>query len=296
MVDLDSLRCFVAAAERLNFRAAARQVALSPAAFSERIKRLEGELGALLFARTTRSVALTPAGVRLLPQARRCLDEAQRCAAVVTEHGPRPPFVLRIGTRYELGMSWIVPSLSALEEREPQRRLHLSFGDSPELLRKLDEGEIDAVVSSVRLTQGGLDYVVLHAEEYAFVGLPALFRDRPLEEPPDAVDHHLLDIAGDLPLFRYLMDALDSSEPWPFGRMEILGTIAAVRFRALEGAGVAVLPLYFVRDDLAAGRLVRLLPELSLRTDSFRLIWRARSPKDPDLRVLAEQLKGLPLQ
>ena len=80
MLDLESLRCFEAAAVRLSFRAAANQVGLSPAAFSERIRRLEDELGVSLFARTTRRVKLTPAGERLLPQARKALTETQRCS------------------------------------------------------------------------------------------------------------------------------------------------------------------------------------------------------------------------
>ena len=51
--DLDSLRCFITAAEQRHFRSAARAVGLSPAAFSDRIKRLELGLGASLFSRTT---------------------------------------------------------------------------------------------------------------------------------------------------------------------------------------------------------------------------------------------------
>src|SRR6185503_13753548 len=95
--DLESLHCFVRAATSPSFRAAARSVALSPAAFGDRIRRLEEELGARLFQRTTRRVALTPEGTRLLPQARRCLEEAERCRAVLgSEEGP--PFELLIGT------------------------------------------------------------------------------------------------------------------------------------------------------------------------------------------------------
>ena len=61
---LDSLRCFVALVERKNFRAAAEEVGLSPAAFSERIRRLEQDFGAQLFVRTTRKVEVSTAGLR----------------------------------------------------------------------------------------------------------------------------------------------------------------------------------------------------------------------------------------
>src|SRR5688572_6226174 len=111
--DLDSLRCFEAAAVTLNFRRAARAVALSPAAFSDRIRQLEDQVGEPLFQRNTRQVSLTVAGEKLLPQARRVIGEAQRCL----ERGDdsESPFELTIGTRFELGLSWLTGALGALE-------------------------------------------------------------------------------------------------------------------------------------------------------------------------------------
>ena len=72
---LESIHCFDVGARLLNFRAAAKQVFLSPAAFSDRIRRLEEQLGAPLFVRSTRKVVLTETGERLLPQARRMLED-----------------------------------------------------------------------------------------------------------------------------------------------------------------------------------------------------------------------------
>src|SRR5687768_13888848 len=107
--DIDSLRCFAVAAHHRNFRKAAKEVALSPAAFSDRIKRLEELLGVRLFQRTTRTCALTPDGERALAHARGALEAARRC---VDASAREPvPFDLVIGTRFELGLSWLTPSL-----------------------------------------------------------------------------------------------------------------------------------------------------------------------------------------
>ena len=103
--DLESLRCFLAAARHLSFRVAARAVALSPAAFSDRIQRLEDTLGASLFDRTTRRVALTAAGERLVPEAQRCLDQARRCGEVVLrEDGAPLPYELTDRHTLKLGL------------------------------------------------------------------------------------------------------------------------------------------------------------------------------------------------
>src|SRR5687768_9878652 len=123
--DLESLRCFDAAATHLSFRVAASAVALSPAAFGDRIKRLEAQLATPLFQRTTRRVALTPAGHRLLGQARRVLEEARRCQQIVHDDVGAVPYELTIGTRFELGLSWLTPSLRGLGQARPERTLHL---------------------------------------------------------------------------------------------------------------------------------------------------------------------------
>lgn len=288
-LDLQSLRCFLVAAELRNFRAASRRVALSPAAFGERIQRLEELVGAPLFVRTTRSVGLTEAGARLLPHAQACLEEAQRCLQL--SEGRRP-LALTVGTRFELGLDWLVPALHELEQRRPERMLHLYFGDSADLLAGLRGDRIDAIVSSVRIAEAGFDHATLFPESYVFVGDPELLRRLPVHGPADVARHRLLDVSPDLPLFRYLLEAGADSRDWPFERAWYLGTIAAIRSMVLRGVGVAVLPRYFVREEVESGRLVQILPERSLRADAFRLIWRAGHPAERELRALAEELRA----
>lgn len=293
--DLESLRCFVAAATHLRFRSAADACALSPTAFSARIRALEERLAAPLFQRTTRSVRLTEAGERLLIQARVTLDAAERCAHVVRQD-VAPPFELTLGTRFELGLSFIVPALRALEERRPGRRIHLYFADSVDLVARILRGDVDAAVHSMRLNDARLSYVPLHEERYVLVGARKLIDKTPLGSARDAAKHTLLDVHSDLPLFRYLLDARPADEQWSFAHVERLGTIAAIRARALEGAGLAVLPLYFVHKDLSAGRLTALLPRTKLASDWFRLVWRAGHPHEARFRELAADLAALPLR
>jgi DNA-binding transcriptional LysR family regulator len=294
--DPESLRCFEAAATQLSFRVAARNVHLSPAAFSERIRRLEDLLGTSLFARTTRRVTLTAAGLRLLPQARRALAELRACAHVAQEPDVQPAFELVLGTRFELGLSWLVPSLTPLANLTPGRTLQLVFGDGPELLAGVERGTLDAMVSSQRLTRAGLRYAALHEEHYVFVGSSTLLRKTPLRRADHARHHVVMDTAADLPLFRYFLDASPASESWAFQRVELLGTIGAVRQRVLEGVGVAVLPRYLVQADLRARRLHVILGGRTLQTDHFRLVWKRGHALEEAMNQLATQLAALPLR
>lgn len=293
--DLESLRCFDAAATHLSFRVAARAVALSPAALGDRIKRLEEQLAAPLFVRTTRRVALTPAGHRLVAQARRVLDEAGKCRHVASDDTTAIPFELTIGTRFELGISWLTPLLDALKERAPARQLHLVFGDSPDLLEKTHKGAVDATVTSARLGTARFAYALLHEERYVFVGAPSLVDERPLKRADDARVHTLIDAGEGLPLFRYLRDASPADEPWTFSGVELLGAIGAIRLRVLAGAGVAVLPHYLVEPDLAKGTLRELLPRRALDSDHFRLVWREGHPMEHELHALAADMRVFPL-
>jgi DNA-binding transcriptional LysR family regulator len=128
----------------------------------------------------------------------------------------------------------------------------------------------------------------LHDEDYALVGAASLVRKHPLRRAEHAGQHVLLDIAADLPLFRYFVDAHGTRETWSFRKVELLGTIGAIRLRALHGAGIAVLPRYFIEADLRAGRLVRLMSRVSLQRDAFRLIWRTGHPREGELRASRE--------
>jgi DNA-binding transcriptional LysR family regulator len=118
----------------------------------------------------------------------------------------------------------------------------------------------------------------------------------PFTSPEHASRHRLLDVSEDLPLFRYLLDAGSAKTVWDFQSVVALGTIAAIRQRVLDGAGVAVLPEYFVRDDLRTRRLGVLLPQRRLQPDWFRLVYKARHPREAELQALADLLRARPLR
>jgi LysR family transcriptional regulator, glycine cleavage system transcriptional activator len=292
---LDNLRCFIAAARLLRFTKAARSVALTPAAFGQRIKQLEDQLGVPLFTRTTRSVALTEAGLALLPHAEQCLAMAALgVRAARGEIGP-PPTDIVLGTRHELGLSWIVPQLDALTKERPWLNLHLAFGSAPDLHRHVRTLEIDCAVTSARIADPKLEGIRLHREDYVLVGAATLLTELPLRRPEHAARHVLLDISADLPLFRYWRDAAGAVEGVRFGRHTYLGTVAAIRRRVLDGAGVAVLPLYVVQHDLAVHTLRRVFPKVVLGHDHFRLVFRADDPRRVLFESLAASLARTPL-
>ncbi len=293
--DPESLRCFVAVAAHLNFRVAANSVHLSPAALGQRVARLEEIFGVRLFERTTRKVLLTEAGARILPAVKALLDQMADLQSIAREGDGPGPFELVIGTRFELGLSWIVPSLTKLNAARPERSLHLSFGDSGDMLTRLEQGSVDASVTSARAIPAGMRYEALHPEHYCLVVSSKLAEAPGFDSCSSWGELTLLDLSSDLPLFRYFHDTDEALDPWSFPRIEYLGTIAAVLYRVLEGAGVAVLPRYFVKHQIADGSLTELAGNDSLGSEAFRLIWHEGHPFESELKELAAELRRIPL-
>ncbi|WP_329222903.1 LysR family transcriptional regulator [Streptomyces sp. NBC_01485] len=157
------LRYFVAVAEELNFARAAERLGISPPPLSRAIRRLETELGVTLFARTTHSVALTPAGTVLLTEARTALDaleaagrRARRAAAT------EPRLVLAMKADGDGGL---LEALCARYAQEPEAlpvTVRLSgWQEQPRLLRL---GEADAALIYEPFDHAGLDAETLTTE------------------------------------------------------------------------------------------------------------------------------------
>ena len=294
--DLESLRCFLEAARLLNFRAASRVVGLTPAALGQRIRKLEEQLDVRLFDRTTRKVVLTEAGLALLPEARRTLAAAHDCVQAARGNlGPAPMDIV-LGTRHELGLSWVVPMMKDLEMIHEGLTFHLYFGAGRDLELQVRTRRVDMAISSRRLNDPELDFAKLHREDYLLVATPTALASRPVTSVDDLEAHVLIALSDEMPLFRYWRDAPGGRDDLAFAGLRRMGTIAAIRDHVLDGSGVAVLPEYLVRPDLAAGRLQVLLPEVEPLHDSFRLIFRSDDPRVPLYRKVASTMRAHPLQ
>ncbi len=290
----ECLRCFSEAARLLSFRAAARAVALSPAALGQRIRQLEEELSAPLFHRTTRTVVLTEAGLRLLPHANAALAKVDACREAVSE-GFAPPIELTVGTRHELGMSWLVPAVRPIEKAWAGLRLHLYVGSGEDLMLRVRALAIDCAVTSTRVTDPKLAALPLHEERYVFVGARTLLARHPLKTAADARAHTLIDTSEQLPLFGYWRDGGGAIDSTRFGSIVRMGAIDLIRAFVRDGRGVATLPAYFIAKDLREKKLSAILPRVVPRSDWFRLVFRADDPRRSTFEKLAKALRARPL-
>lgn len=268
-MELRELRSFIAVATSGGFSRAAQQLHLAQPAVSQQVKRLEHELGAPLFHRTTRSVQLTPAGVRLLERAKVILTEVDRAADEVRHvqaGGIGKVAVGFVGTAtYDL-----LPTLSRrVRGHLPGVTLELHGEQlSPALAGALLASELDLAVMRDPGTEGGLAVSTLRSERFVAV-LPAGHRlaDAPRITLADLRhDVFVLHPSGQRSaVYAAVIGACRAAGFAPVDVVEVAETATLVNFVAAD-LGVSVVPHPVTALNLAGVRYVELAdpPRLDL--------------------------------
>lgn len=142
-MELQQMRYVIAVAETKNFTRAAERCLVVQSALSHQIARLERELGAKLFDRTSRRVQLTPAGEAFLPAARQSVEAAERARAEVTAAAGEIRGRLAIGAIPTVGAIDLAASLRDFRSLHPQVRISLRMGASGDLVDHVRQGALD---------------------------------------------------------------------------------------------------------------------------------------------------------
>ncbi|HLU71844.1 MAG TPA: LysR family transcriptional regulator [Nonomuraea sp.] len=142
-MELQQMRYVVAVAETRNFTRAAEQCRVVQSALSHQIARLERELGAKLFDRTSRRVRLTPAGEAFLPAARQAIDAAERARAEVAAAAGEIRGKLAIGTIPTVTAVDLPVALKRFHLRHRAVRITLRSGASEDMIERVRHGTMD---------------------------------------------------------------------------------------------------------------------------------------------------------
>jgi len=160
-MELRHLRYFVAVAEALSFARAAERLHLSQPPLSRQIRALEDELGTPLFARTKRSVRLTPAGAALLPEARRLLRDADGLKAGARQVAAGEVGALALGFISVAAYNLLPELAPEFRRRHPGVKLALQEATSDVQLPALRQAELDVGLVLPPVAEPGLEYAPL---------------------------------------------------------------------------------------------------------------------------------------
>ena len=294
MLRLDDLGIFVRTADRGSLSAAARELEVSPAVASAAVKRLEGELGLRLFARTTRSLRLTEEGEHYLIHAREALRLLKEGHDALIEGKESFGGTLKISMPSDFGRNTLVGWLDGFQLLHPHISYQLSVSDR---LADMYRQPVD-----IAIRYGAQDDSSLIAMPIApdnrrvLVASPAyLSRGAPLRELADLHQHNCL---------RFVMDDV-IYDRWTFRRAPPLAPLSVrvggdrvaddadvVRRWAVAGLGIAYKSRIDVNEDIRAGRLQALLPELAWEPVPLYLLCLHRAQVTPTVIRLRDFLRA----
>lgn len=180
-IDIDQLRALLAVAETGGFTAAAGRINRTQSAVSQKIARMEEQLGWKVFERNSRGLRLTPRGEALLESGRKLLLDYERFLDGIIENGRTS--TLRLGVSENLIATRLPGLLTQLNTAQPGRRIELSTGAGVDLLQDLDEGRLDIVVARQRSGERGSRGRVAWREPMAWV-TSSSFREDEGESAP----------------------------------------------------------------------------------------------------------------
>lgn len=257
---LGQIELFMAVAQSRSFTAAAKRFGLSRASVTKQVSALERQLGVLLLVRNTHHVAPTEAGLMLLEKGADLVSDFHAIEADLRRTLSEPSGIIRLGAPPSFGAAHLVPAIAAFTARNPGTRvvMCLDTGDA-ELVR--DGLDLSVRISSALKDASYIAKLLLRVPQ-VLVASPAYAERRGLPATLDELGVH-----------DCLVHSLKApSRDWTFGAGEgtrmvaVRGPLMAdfgepLRSAALLGQGISMHPVYMVADDIAAGRLVVVLPD-----------------------------------
>ncbi len=274
---LNALRSFDAAARHLSFAGAAGELGVTPAAVSVQVRRLEEWVGAPLFLRGHRSIALSATGERLAPRLTALFAEMER---LISDVADLDAHLLQVSSMPSFASKWVAPRLGRFLDRRPGMQVRLFGGD--------ERSDFDRDGVDIGLRYGDGVYPDLHCEPIArAIAFPVCSPELAAAWPdPAAIPAALLLqdesslVAPGLPTWSTWFAACGIDRAVEGGARFGNSHMALSAAVAGQGFALGITPL--VDDDLAAGRLVR---PFATAVDSSFGFWfvcrpdRVREPK-----------------
>jgi DNA-binding transcriptional LysR family regulator len=287
-MEMRQLQMFVALTEELNFTRTAERLNTVQSNVTTQIRNLEEELGATLFDRFPRSVALTDAGSRFLPYARRVLGTVEEATRSV-RHGDEPAGPLRIGAPESVLTYRLPVALRRFRQRYPHVKLIFRpYVDTP-LAQPLQDGTFDL---AFRLTDAvrekALGSQKLGSERILLVAAP----EHPLlarkSVRPSDLSGQLLLMTEEGCAYRKKFERVLNAKGVQPHAIADFASVEAIKQCATLGMGIALLPEIVVAAELSRHALRPLPwrgPDLSMTT---HVVWHKDRTMTPAMRGFVE--------
>jgi LysR family hydrogen peroxide-inducible transcriptional activator len=291
---LTELRYIVTLAQERHFGRAAERCHVSQPTLSVGVKKLEDELGVMIFERSKSAVRLTPVGENIIVQAQKVLESAQGIRELAQVGKNQLVAPLRVGAIYTVGPYLFPHLIPQLHRVAPQMPLYIEENFTHVLRDKLRNGELDAIIIALPFQEADVLTKTLYDEPF-YVLMPA---DHPWTAKT-SIDSALLNdksllLLGEGHCFRdQVLEACPTVRKGDEQHTTVeSSSLETIRHMVASGLGISVLPFSAVDSHHYAPGIIAvrpLSPPVPYR--SIAIAWRASFPRPQAIDVLADSIR-----
>jgi DNA-binding transcriptional LysR family regulator len=290
MQDLNDLYYFVQVVEHQGFAAAGRALGIPKSKLSRRIALLEERLGVRLIQRSTRHFAVTPVGQTYYAHCKAMLIEAEAAEEAIARTRSEPRGVVRMTCPVALLQVELAEMIAAFMVAHPRVEIHLEETNRP--VDVVGEGiDIALRVRPPPLENSDLVMRVLAERSQCLVACPALVQNGIPQVPADLAD--LPSVALGLPQQEHVWNLYGPDGAHAAIRHHprlVTRDMITLRAAALAGVGVVQLPSMMIREQIARGELIHVIPGWAPKRQIVHAVFATRRGMLPAVRALLDDL------
>jgi len=290
---LTDLRYIVVLARERHFGRAAERCFVAQPTLSVAVKKLEDELGVMIFERGQGEVRVTPVGERIVAQAEKVLNEAAQVKEMAQAGKDPLSGPLRLGAIYTIGPYLLPRLIPLMVDRAPNMPFFIEENYTHRLAEKLRAGEVDVIVIALPFGEPGIVTQALYDEPFR-VAMPAghPWAERKSIPPQELGDEKLL-LLGAGNCFRdQVLEACPRNKPdGTLQRTLEGGSLETIRQMVASGIAITVLPSSATDGPSSQNSLLAIRP--FSEPEPFRrvaLAWRASFPRPQAMDVLSQAI------
>ncbi|OWW20234.1 hydrogen peroxide-inducible genes activator [Noviherbaspirillum denitrificans] len=292
---LTELKYIVAVAREKHFGHAAEACFVAQPTLSVAIKKLEDELGVVIFERGGTEISMTPLGSQIVAQAERVLEQTAAIKEIAKQNKDPLAGPLRLGVIYTIAPYLLPPLVKTMIERVPQMPLVLQENFTTRLIELLRQGELDAAIMALPFADQGLVVQPLYDEPFV-VALPKQhpWADRSTIRAEDLKSETML-LLGNGHCFRdQVLEVCPEMSRFSTSGDGIARTfegssLETIRHMVASGIGITVLPKASVPEVQARDGMLRYVP-FSSPSPSRRVViaWRKSFTRRPAIDAIRD--------